>query len=387
VAKLAAEGHEVSEELGFADYYIINTCAVTQEAEKKSRQCIARARKQNPAAKILICGCASEHNAKQFERDGVIYIGGTAKKDVLAELKDKPFEKTEIPLKYEEIGQAKSLRTRAYVKVQDGCNNFCSYCLIPYVRGRSRSRKIADVLAEVESVARTAKEIVLTGINLSAYGADIGLTLPDLIDALKGIDVRVRLGSFEMNVVDDRLLGSLKNLKAFCPHFHLSLQSGSDEVLRKMNRHYTVAEFYETVKRIRAAFPQAALTTDVIVGFPTETEENFQETYMFIEKIGFSDIHVFRYSKRSGTVAAKFKQLPPEVSEVRAETLQKLKVKLRAAYQSKFINTPLEVLFEDEEGNYRTGYSRNYIKVYAKNVERNELKTVVPTEEYGDGLK
>ena len=275
INKLIERGFEVTENLEKADYYVINTCAVTAEAEKKSRQCVARVKKQNPESKILICGCASENNAKQFEKDGVVYVSGTAKKDLLSLLPESGVNVDDIPKSYEESGFAENVRTRAYVKIQDGCNNFCSYCLIPYVRGRSRSRALDKVVEEVRSVPENIKEIVLTGIDISSYGKDIGLSLKDLILALSDVDKRIRLGSFEMNIIDENLLNALKGLKNFCPHFHLSLQSGSDEVLRTMNRHYKTKDYLERVRLIRKYFPLAGITTDVIVGFPTETDEEF----------------------------------------------------------------------------------------------------------------
>lgn len=211
----------------------------------------------------------------------------------------------DIPKSYEESGFAENVRTRAYVKIQDGCNNFCSYCLIPYVRGRSRSRALDKVVEEVRSVPENIKEIVLTGIDISSYGKDIGLSLKDLILALSDVDKRIRLGSFEMNIIDDGLLNALKGLRHFCPHFHLSLQSGSDEVLRTMNRHYKTKDYLERVRLIRKYFPLAGITTDVIVGFPTETDKEFFVSKEFVKSVGFSDVHCFPYSPRKGTASYK----------------------------------------------------------------------------------
>ena len=386
IKRLIEQGFEVSEKLEFADYYILNTCAVTSEAEKKSRQCIARVKKQNPDAKILVCGCASQNNPTQFEKDGVIYVSGTAKKELTTLLEPCLNNSVELPQKYEEIGFARSLRTRSYIKVQDGCNNFCSYCLIPFVRGRSRSRSIENIVEEIESLPPNTKEIVLTAINLSAYGKDIGLELSDLIVALQAFDIRIRLGSFETNIITDKLLAELKNLKSFCPHFHLSLQSGDDSVLKRMNRHYTSAEFFENVEKIRRVFPNAAITTDVIVGFPQETEQEFLNGVAFIKKVGFADLHIFSYSKREGTVASKMLQVPKNVIEDRARRLSEVKTQLKAEYDKKFINQPLEVLFEDNEDGYFVGYSENYIKVFATNAVNNSVQRVVPTRLYKDGL-
>lgn len=388
IERLIEKGYDVSEKLEFADYYILNTCAVTSEAEKKSRQCIARVKKHNPDAKILVCGCASQNNPKQFEKEGVIFVSGTAKKDVTTLLEPCQVGKVDaIPKQYEEIGFARSLRTRSYIKVQDGCNNFCSYCLIPYVRGRSRSRSIENIVNEIKNLPSASKEIVLTAINLSAYGKDIGLELSDLIVALQEFDIRIRLGSFETNIITDKLLAELKKLKKFCPHFHLSLQSGDDNVLKRMNRHYTAKDFFENVQKIRQVFPKAAITTDVIVGFPQETEQEFLNTKSFIEQVGFSDIHIFSYSKREGTVAANMQQVEKTVIEDRARQLGEVKIKLKTEYEKDFLNQPLEVLFEDEEDGYLVGYSENYIKVYSKQAKKNTVQRKTPLALFKDGLK
>lgn len=384
---LSDKGYEVTEELIPADFYIINTCAVTAEAEKKSRQCVARALKQNPAAKVLICGCASENNAAQFEKEGVIYVSGTAKKVLLTFLENKGECVTDIPKTFEDFGYADSPRTRSYIKIQDGCNNFCSYCLIPYVRGRSRSRAKDSVIAEVISAAKTCKEVVLTGIDISSYGKDIGLTLADLTDGLKDIDVRLRLGSFEVNVIDERLLISLKNLKRFCPHFHLSLQSGSDAVLKSMNRHYTTAQYADKVRLIRSYFPDAGLTTDVIVGFPTESEKDFYDSLDFIKNIKFSDVHCFPYSPRKGTVAYKMKPLPKNVVDARVAELLKVKAELKTSFAQVNIGKEREVLFEDVEAGYTVGYTENYVRFYSENGTHGDVKKVIGNKLFLDGIK
>lgn len=387
INKLIEKGFEVSESLEYADYYIINTCAVTAESEKKSRQCITRAKKKNPNAKILVCGCASQKNSKQFMRDGVTYISGTANKDILANLDLNGIDVSEIPTTYEDFGQAYSLRTRSYIKVQDGCNNFCSYCIIPYVRGRSRSRKIDSILYELENISKISKEVVLTGINLSAYGLDIGISFADLIDKLINFDIRIRLGSLEVNGIDDRLLSSLSLLKNFCPHFHISLQSGDDLVLKSMNRHYLSCDFLSKVNLIRKYFPDASITTDVIVGFPTETDDAFDKTVNFLKTVQFSDLHIFPYSKREGTVAYSLKSLDGKIVSERVKVLNDIKKQLNATYNKSFIGKSLKVLFEDDEGEYITGYSENYIKVYSKAAEKNSIVEVIPTKQFKCGLK
>lgn len=387
IKKLQDNGFEVTENLEKADYYIINTCAVTGEAEKKSRQCVARVKKQNPEAKILICGCASENNPTQFEKDGVVYVSGTAKKDILSMLPESGVNVEEIPKEYEESGFAENVRTRAYVKIQDGCNNFCSYCLIPYVRGRSRSRSIENIVDEIKLIPDEIKEIVLTGIDISSYGKDIGLSLKDLIFALSDVEKRIRLGSFEMNIIDDELLVALKNLKNFCPHFHLSLQSGSDEVLRTMNRHYKTEDYLERVNLIRKYFPLAGITTDVIVGFPTETDEEFILSSEFVKSVGFSDVHCFPYSPRKGTVAyKKYKPLAPSVIDDRMKTMLEIKENLKKAFLEKNIGVSHKVLFEEYENGFAVGYSENYLRFYDASANEGEIKNITANKIIFDGL-
>ena len=250
---LKEKGHEVSEDLVYADLYILNTCAVTNEAERKSRQCVTRCLKLNPNAKIVVCGCASQNNPTQFaDKENVTYVIGNAEKDKLIDnLEERGMVIKPIPTDYEDGFSPEVVRTRAYVKIQDGCDNYCSYCLIPYVRGRSRSRKIQSVVDEITRLSTICKEITITGIDISSYGKNIGSSLSELIEHLADIDCRLRLGSLEVNVIDERLLSALKSLKKFCPQFHLSLQSGEDGVLRKMNRHYTTAQYAEKVELSR----------------------------------------------------------------------------------------------------------------------------------------
>lgn len=387
VARFKEQGYEVSERLEPADVYVINTCAVTMEAEKKSRQAVARVKKCNPDAKIFVIGCASQNNLGQFEKDGVVYASGNAGKLAVADLPECGVTEKELPETYEELGGMESPRTRSYIKIQDGCNNFCTYCLIPYVRGRSRSRSPDAAAAEIRKTAKISKELVLTGINLSAYGKDNGATLTALINEISDVDVRIRLGSLEAGVITDELLTALSKLKKFCPQFHLSLQSGNDEVLKKMNRRYTSDEFFEKTELVRKYFPDAALTTDVITAFPTETEKQHKSTVEFIKKVAFADIHVFRYSKRAGTVAAKWPLVPSSVAEGREKELLELKKQLKTAYSEKFLGRETEVLFEDEEDGYSVGYTRHYVKVYKEGALHDEIVNVVPTEIFRDGLK
>ena len=279
-------------------------------------------------------------------------------------------------------------RARAYVKIEDGCNNFCSYCVIPYLRGRVRSRSPESILAECRLLAENTDEIVLTGINISCYGQDIGTSLADLIRSLSGIPARIRLGSLEVNVIDEDFLAALSEAGNVCPHFHLSLQSGSDAVLKTMNRHYLTADYAEKVSLIRDKFPTAAITTDIIVGFPTETEAQFSETMAFASMIGFSDIHVFPYSRRFGTQAYSLGVLPDaEVSE-RVKRLSDLRDNLKKSYESAFVGSELEVVIERSDGVYAEGYSENYIRVFVPDRDYTagkKVKVTIETERK-DGL-
>lgn len=391
--KILSAVFDVSDELEMADKYIINTCAVTAEAERKSRQTVTKIMKINPNAKIYICGCASQRDAVQFERDGVVYVSGTDGKIALAKalVSSEEFDRTcldfSISKDYEENDGVLSLRTRHYIKVQEGCNNFCSYCIIPYLRGRSRSRSIDNIKAELDEAVKVAKEIVLTGINLSAYGLDKGSSLTNLLKEIKDYPVRFRLGSLEVGVIDKEFLEATTMLKDFCPQFHLSLQSGDDTTLKKMNRHYTAKEYEDAVALIREFYPNGAITTDIIVGFPTETEEQFENCKKFAEKIAFADIHCFPYSSRKGTVAGKLPTLDKATLDRRAKEMGEVKRELVNKYLNAQIGKPLQVLFEtcDDNGMW-CGHTENYVKVYSKNGEKNTIKTIVPTKQYLDGL-
>lgn len=383
IRELITRGHEVYDDFTVADAYILNTCAVTNEAERKSRQAIARARKFNADARIIVCGCASENNAEQFsEKDGVAYVSGVAGKAKIPDMMDSiSVAVSELPLKYEDDMAIDGVRTRAFLKVQDGCNNFCSYCIIPYLRGRSRSRDINSIVQEFTRLSETLNEIVLTGINLSAYGMDIGLSLKDLLIALSGFDTRIRLGSLEVNVIDRDFLMACKSLKRFCPQFHLSLQSGDDSVLKDMNRHYSTAEYLAKVKLIREYFPDAAITTDLICGYPTESDENFKNTLEFIKEVNFADMHIFVYSPRKGTRASKLKLIPHEIAKERANTAIKVAEEMKKVYLKAHIGSKLEVLVENGYG-----YSKEYIKVYTEGND-GEIKEIAPSEIYLDGMK
>ncbi len=393
-------GFEVAEGLEFADIYILNTCAVTAEAEKKSRQAVSRIIKVNPSAKIYVCGCASQNNFVQFAKSGVVYISGTDKKTELArQIVAKYVNSSDMPQcvteekrfdisdKYEDNDGVYNLRTRHFIKVQDGCDNYCNYCIIPYLRGHSRSRSVESIIKELDGVRGSVKEIVVTGINLSAYGLDIGLSLAELLKKLaKYDDLRVRLGSLEVCVVNDAFLKATKKLKHFCPHFHLSLQSGDDSVLMAMNRHYDTEQYFQAVKLIRGYYPSASITTDIIVGYPTETEEMFENCMKFARKVGFSDIHVFSYSSRKGTVAGRMPVLPAEVVDDRQRRLSALKRELADNYLNKQIGMPQQVLFETQCDGLWVGHTPNYVKVYSANGRHNDVRTIIPRRKYCDGL-
>ena len=380
-------GYEVSGKLSAADLYIINTCAVTKEAERKSRQAIARVRKFSPDAKIIVTGCASQKDPESFlKKEGVYLVTGALNKDKIIELLNQHGividSSDEYYRKYYPTGDEK---TRYYLKVQDGCNNFCSYCIIPYLRGRSRSRSVEDVIEELKSV--NALEVVLTGINLSAYFYE-GKDLADLITAMSFCNARIRLGSLEDNVVDEKLIKALKGLKDFAPHFHLSLQSGSDKVLKNMNRHYTTEVFTHSVDLIRENFEGAAITTDVIVGYATETDEDFEKTYEFCEKTRFADIHCFEYSPREGTFGYKLPQLAPEVKKARLDKLLDLKRKLKKAFAQEFIGKRLSFVPEQFRDGYTEGYTGNYLRVYVEGrVEFDGVKNIEIIGLFKDGLK
>ncbi len=378
-------GYEVYEELCYADLYIINTCAVTNEAEKKSRQAVARVLKLNKEAKVIITGCASQKDAFSFlNKKGVTVVTGTKNKDkILSLLEEKGAFVEEHDQVFDELLPPRTLKTRAYVKIQDGCNNFCSYCIIPYLRGRSRSRNPESVVKEINAL--NVNEIVLTAINLSSYDYN-GVKLSNLIDMLKDVNCRIRLGSLEDNIVSEEFLLSLKNLKNFAPHFHLSLQSGSDDVLKKMNRRYTTSQFLNSVELIRKYFENASITTDVIVGFPTETDKDFEETLLLCKTAKFADIHCFNYSKRQGTVASKYPELDGQVKKERLNKLINLKQVLKDEFIEKNLNTIRQVVVEEFDGKYSQGYTENYIKTYIKGDYTNKIINVTLKSKYLDGV-
>ena len=393
---LVRNGYEIVPFQEKADIYIINTCTVTNMADRKSRQMLHRARKQNPEALVVACGCYVQAKEGEQEECVDVVIGNNRKKDLIEILEGfesgkKRLEKEILDInhtnEYEELHLEQTAEhTRAYVKVQDGCNQFCTYCIIPYVRGRFRSRARDSVLGEIQKLADNGyKEAVLTGIHLSSYGIDTNDSLLGLILAVHEIPgiQRIRLGSLEPRIITQEFVETLAELPKICPHFHLSLQSGCDDTLKRMNRRYTSEEYYEKCMLLRKYFTRPALTTDVIVGFPGETQEEFAQSKAFIDKVNFYETHVFKYSKREGTKAAAMKdQIPEEIKACRSNELLSLSRRKQEAYEDALLGTVQEVLMEEEilvEGErYLTGHTREYVKVGQKLGENriNELVNV-----------
>ena len=388
-----------------ADIYIINTCTVTNMADRKSRQMLRRAKELNPNSIIVACGCyaqvAKEELAKIPEID-LIY--GTNEKNKIADLIEEKM--TEEVLKTKKDGKEKETKvtdvmyqkefldfgvtdytekTRAVIKVQDGCDRFCSYCIIPYARGHVRSRKIQNVVEEIKNIAQKGiKEVVITGIHLASYGKDFKphAQLIDLLEEINKIDgiERIRLGSLEPTLITVEFLDRLSKLEKICDHFHLSLQSGCDETLKRMNRRYTTKEFEEGVELIRKYYKNIALTTDIIVGFPGETDEEFNKTYEFLKKINFYQMHIFKYSPRKGTKAAVMpNQIDGNIKEQRSTKLIELSHNNEIKYNEKEVGKELEVLWEEKEGDYIQGHTKNYkvVKIPYKNIENTISKAKI----------
>lgn len=382
--KLEDAGYEIVPFNEKADVYIINTCSVTNMADRKSRQMLHKAKKMNEDAVVVAAGCyvqtATEKLLEDLSVD--ILIGNNKKKDIVEELQkyfdDNKYNKNVIDInatnEYEELELATvTEHTRAYIKIQDGCNQFCSYCIIPYARGRIRSREFDNIKQEVTELAQKGfKEIVLTGIHLSSYGNNEN-KLIDVVEMIAGIEgvERIRLGSLEPNIVTEDFAKRLAKVDKICPHFHLSMQSGCDNTLKRMNRHYTSDEYFEKCELLRKYFDNPAFTTDVIVGFPGETQEDYEISREFVKKVRFSELHVFKYSKRDGTVAAKMEnQISEPVKTERSEDLIKVGENLTMEYRRKFIGKKVSVLFEEiinvAGENYWVGHTKEYIKVIMK---------------------
>ncbi len=396
IAELFAQkGYEIVSVEDWADIYIINTCTVTNFGDKKSRQLIRKVKRQNPDAVVAVVGCYAQTAPEEMERvEGVNLILGTKDKGKIAELveqyrKEEGIRNYVTDIRNEHVFEPLSIqklagRTRAYLKIQDGCNRYCSYCIIPYARGPIRSRDPEDVVAEVKRLAENGfQEVVLTGIHVASYGKDLGnmdlLGMIRRVHAVEGIQ-RIRLSSIEPNIVTEDFIEGIRTLPKLCDHYHLSLQSGCDETLRQMNRHYDTADYRKAAQMLREALPDVALTTDIIVGFPGETEEHFQQSAAFAKEIGFSKIHVFPYSPKRGTPAAKRKdQNSNEVKADRSHRLIQVSDALGNAFLEQRMGQVYEVLFEREveEGIYE-GHTTNYIKVRTKSAKNisNEILRV-----------
>ncbi len=366
-----------------ADIYIINTCSVTNMADKKSRQMIHRAKKNNPKAIVAACGCYVQAQEDKLKEDASIdiIIGNNKKKDIVsiieAYMRDEEIKSLidiSAEKEYEPIQISKvSNHTRAYVKIQDGCNQFCTYCIIPYVRGRIRSRALKDIIDEIEALAASGvKEVVLTGIHISSYGKDKedGIYLGELINRISKIKSikRIRLGSLEPNIITEEFVSLIAANKKVCPHFHLSLQSGCDTVLKRMNRKYSCKEYLEKCEMLRKAYDRPAITTDVIVGFPGETEAEFAQTVDYLTKLHLYEMHIFKYSPRQGTIAAGMpEQVSPEEKNRRSDILIALSEKNKEAYERSFVDEELQVLVEKvvrkENRTYLKGHTERYMEI------------------------
>ena len=414
---LEKAGYEIVPFKEGADLYVINTCTVTNIADRKSRQMLHRARKMNPDAVVVAAGCYVQAKEKEIQVDDCIDIvlGNNKKQNLIEALEE--YERThnadcnvteneknaknqendrKAEIKMEEIGKTKEYEnlhltkpgdhTRAYIKVQDGCNQFCTYCIIPYARGRVRSRSMEDVLDEVRTLADNGyKEVVLTGIHLSSYGIDCDSSLLELIQTLHEIDgiERIRLGSLEPGIITESFVQALVKFPKVCPHFHLSLQSGSATVLRRMNRRYTPEEYLEKCELLRQYYEHPAITTDVIVGFPGETSEEFAETCAFVKKVDFYEVHVFKYSKRNGTVAASMPdQIPESLKAERSSILMELAERQKKEFIQYYEGKEVSVLFEEpvevDGVRYFAGLTPEYVKVWVPTEENlaNRIMTV-----------
>ena len=400
---LLEKGHEIGSFEEACDGYVINTCSVTAVADKKNRAVIRRCRRDNPQAVIAVCGCYSQHDPEAVRALGIDVIGGSGQRQAFVEmLLDAAGEKRHEEQLDNALGRREfeclpagglEERTRAMLKVQDGCVNFCTYCIIPYTRGPIRSAPLEVAVAQAKELAlRGYREIVLTGIEIAGWGQDqpgkpeLALLVEEICKAVP--DLRIRLGSLEPRVVTEDFCRRLSVFPNLCPQFHLSMQSGSDTVLSRMKRKYDTARYYQSVELLRKFFPECAVTTDMIVAFPGETEEEFAESLAFIRKCAFADMHIFPYSRRPGTPADKMPgQHNNATKETRSRAAIALAEEMSRAYREGFVGRTLEVLFEEREGEFYTGHAPNYIKVYARGENlHNEIRTVTVLEVYRDGV-
>lgn len=402
--KFEEQGHTVVAFEEKADVYIVNTCTVTNIADRKSRKMLHRAKRRNPNSLVVAAGCYVDSSDKKGEKDSSVdlFVTNAMKEDLVAFVVEAMKERNIVPMQVmeEEFEKEHHMtkeamaqkHTRAYLKVQNGCNQYCTYCIIPYVRGPLSSKPVEDVVCEVEQLAKDGiQEVVLTGIHLSSYGVDLtecknfleleGRMLLKLIRNVAKVDgiERIRLGSLEPRIITKNFLEELSQIPEVCPHFHLSLQSGCDQTLRRMNRHYSADEYEAGVKMIRAYFKHPAITTDIIVGFPQETEEEFEATCAFARRIAFAQIHVFKYSRRQGTMAdAMTGQVDETIKNQRSEKLIGIEKELEKEYQKYFIGKKEEVLLEEvqliEGREYVVGYNERYVRIAVSCTEMPDAK-------------
>lgn len=400
---LCEQGHEICSFEDDCDCYIVNTCSVTAVADKKNRAIIRRCRREHPQAILGVCGCYSQHAAQAVRELEVDVVGGSGGRqqfleDLLAAVQSRTYQEhldNALRRREFEVLPAGGLqeRTRAMLKVQDGCTNFCTYCIIPYTRGPIRSAPLETAVAQAKQLEQAGyREIVVTGIEIAGWGKDlpgkppVWLLIAEICKAVPHL--RIRLGSLEPRIVTEEFVAALSGFQNLCPQFHLSMQSGCDTVLARMKRKYTTEEYMESLERLRNAFPGCAITTDMIVGFPGETEEEFEKSLSFIRQCRFADMHIFPYSRRPGTPAAEMPgQLPNAVKEERSRRAIAVAQDMSRCYHQELLGTTQAVLVEGMEGEHSVGHAMNYVKIYIPGAyPRNEIQTVAVKSLYGDGV-
>ena len=400
---LCEQGHEICSFEDDCDCYIVNTCSVTAVADKKNRAVIRRCRREHPQAILGVCGCYSQHAAQAVRELEVDVVGGSGGRqqfleDLLAAAQSRTYQEhldNALRRREFEVLPAGGLqeRTRAMLKVQDGCTNFCTYCIIPYTRGPIRSAPLETAVAQAKQLEQAGyREIVVTGIEIAGWGKDlpgkppVWLLIAEICKAVPHL--RIRLGSLEPRIVTEEFVAALSGFQNLCPQFHLSMQSGCDTVLARMKRKYTTEEYMESLERLRNAFPGCAITTDMIVGFPGETEEEFEKSLSFIRQCRFADMHIFPYSRRPGTPAAEMPgQLPNAVKEERSHRAIAVAQDMSRCYHQELLGTTQAVLVEGMEGEHSVGHAMNYVKIYIPGAyPRNEIQTVAVKSLYGDGV-
>ena len=399
--KFINAGYEIVDFEQKADIYVINTCTVTNMSDKKSRQMIRRAKQLNSNAIVVAVGCYAQVSKEKLEEieELDLILGNNEKKEIVQYI--EKFEKEKLvhledimhQNEFVDFGTTVNIdKTRAVIKVQDGCDRFCSYCIIPYARGRVRSRKLESVIEEIKTLATIGvKEIVITGIHIASYGKDFkeDISLIDLLEEINKIEgiERIRLGSLEPTIIDEKFIKRLAKLDKICHHFHLSLQSGCDETLKRMNRKYTTSEFKNVVQLLRNTYKDVILTTDIIVGFPGETEKEFNTTYEFLKEICFYKMHVFKYSRRHGTKADLMEnQIMPPMQEERSKSLLTLSDRNQKKYNQEYIGKTVEVLFEEKKGDYIKGHTGNYLIVSIKDKKIEDYHNKILKVEISDNI-